>query len=180
VIAASLTGHLVFSTMHTNSAVESIVRLLDFGLDAFNFSDALLGVVGQRLVRRLCHCKKAYTAAPQEIDSLAHEYCRETGHRPGDVAARWRSRYGAGDGSLTLFAPVGCETCDHTGYKGRLGVYELLLSTPAIKTAVQARASAGDVLRLAVEGGMTTLEQDAIEKILQGHLDYKQVLASCR
>jgi type II secretory ATPase GspE/PulE/Tfp pilus assembly ATPase PilB-like protein len=180
VIAASLTGHLVFSTMHTNSAVESIVRLLDFGLDAFNFSDALLGVVGQRLVRRLCHCKKPYTASTEEVESLAHEYCRETGHRPADVAARWRSRYGAGDGSLTLFSAVGCDTCDHTGYKGRMGVYELLVATPGIRSAIQARANSVDVLNMAVASGMTTLEQDAIEKIMQGHLDHKQVLASCR
>jgi type II secretory ATPase GspE/PulE/Tfp pilus assembly ATPase PilB-like protein len=180
VIAASLTGHLVLSTMHTNSAVESIVRLLDFGLDAFNFSDALLGVVGQRLVRRLCHCKQAYVPDAEELDVLAHEYCRETGHDPQDVLARWRLRYGSGDGTITLYRPRGCATCDNSGYKGRMGVYELLTATPAIKEAIRNRENSGEVLRRGVEDGMTTLEQDAIEKIFQGYLDFKQVLVSCR
>ena len=181
VIAASLTGHLVLSTMHTNSAVESIVRLLDFGLDPFNFSDALLGVVGQRLVRRLCTtCRRPHLAAPEEIDALAHEYCRDVKRNPSDVAGRWRSRYGGSDGTLTLYSAVGCPTCDHSGYKGRMGVYELLVASPVIKARIQTRATSAEILHEATEGGMTTLEQDAIEKILQGHLDFKQVQASCR
>jgi type II secretory ATPase GspE/PulE/Tfp pilus assembly ATPase PilB-like protein len=181
VIAASLTGHLVFSTMHTNSAAESIVRLLDFGLDPFNFSDALLGVVGQRLVRRLCTaCRSAYVASEAEIDTLAHEYCRDMRVTPAEMVARWRSRYGAPDGSITLNAPAGCPVCDKSGYKGRMGVYEVLLATPAIKLKIQARATSRDIQDNAVDDGMVTFEQDAIEKVLQGFLDLKQVQLNCR
>jgi type II secretory ATPase GspE/PulE/Tfp pilus assembly ATPase PilB-like protein len=180
VTAAALTGHLVFSTMHTNSAVESVVRLIDLDVDPFNFSDALVAVVGQRLVRSLCHCRQPHPASGGEIESLAREYCRESGQDPAEVAARWRKRYGDASGALTLQAPHGCPDCENSGYKGRLGVYELLVNSPAIKAAIQRRANSGELLRLALQEGMTTLEQDAIEKILQGHLDFKQVLTSCR
>ncbi|MEO8279490.1 MAG: ATPase, T2SS/T4P/T4SS family [Ideonella sp.] len=181
VIAASLTGHLVFSTMHTNSASESIVRLLEFGLDPFNFSDALLGVVGQRLVRRLCSaCKTTHLASTAEVDALAHEYARDTPVEPADVVARWRSRYGDAAGGLTLRAASGCPACDKSGYKGRMGVYEVLVATPAIKNKIQARATSTAIRADAVSDGMITFEQDAIEKILQGHLDLKQVILSCR
>lgn len=181
VIAASLTGHLVLSTMHTNSAVESIVRLLDFGLDPFNFSDALLGVVGQRLVRRLCTaCRTPHLASLEEIDALAHEYCRDLSLAPTEIAARWRSLYGNSDGMITLQSSAGCSLCDQSGYKGRMGVYELLVASPAIKAKIQAKATSAEILREALQNGMVTFEQDAIEKILQGHLDFKQVQASCR
>ncbi len=181
VIAASLTGHLVFSTMHTNSAVESIVRLLDFGLDPFNFSDALLGIVGQRLVRRLCTaCRTPHIASREEIDALAHEYCHDLELVPAEIAARWRSLYGNSAGEITLYSPTGCALCDQSGYKGRMGVYELVVASPAIKANIQARATSAEILRGAIGSGMTTLEQDAIEKILQGHLDLSQVLVSCR
>ncbi|MDO9031263.1 MAG: GspE/PulE family protein [Hydrogenophaga sp.] len=181
VIAASLTGHLVFSTMHTNSAAESIIRLLDFGLDPFNFSDALLGVVGQRLVRRLCTaCSTARVASSEEMDTLAHEYCRDTQTEPQEMVTRWRSRYGAADGSVMLHAPVGCPVCDDSGYKGRMGVYEVLIATPAIKAKIQSRATVAEVQQNAIDDGMITFEQDAIEKILQGFLDLKQVLLNCR
>lgn len=181
VIAASLTGHLVLSTMHTNNAVESIVRLLDFGLDPFNFSDALLGVVGQRLVRRLCTaCRTPHLASLEEINALAHEYCRDLNLVPAEIAARWRSLYGNSDGVITLQSSPGCSACDHSGYKGRMGVYELLVASPAIKAKIQAKATSAEILREALQNGMVTFEQDAIEKILQGHLDFKQVLASCR
>jgi len=181
VIAASLTGHLVFSTMHTNSAAESIIRLLDFGLDPFNFSDALLGVMGQRLVRRLCTaCTAPHVATAGELDALAHEYCRETPQAPADMVTRWRSRYGGADGQVTLNGPVGCTKCDGSGYKGRMGVYEVLVATPAIKARIQARATVAEVQLNAVNDGMITFEQDAIEKVLQGFLDLKQVMLNCR
>jgi type II secretory ATPase GspE/PulE/Tfp pilus assembly ATPase PilB-like protein len=181
VVAASLTGHLVLSTMHTNSAVESIVRLLDFGLDPFNFSDALLGVAAQRLVRRLCTaCRKPHQASSEEIDALALEHCRNVNLIPAEIASRWRSRYGTGDGRITLYLPTGCAICDQTGYKGRMGVYELLVATPEIKAKIQAKATSAEIMREALANGMVSFEQDAIEKVLQGHLDFKQVQASCR
>lgn len=181
VTAASLTGHLVLSTMHTNSAVESIVRLLDFGLDPFNFSDALIGVLGQRLVRRLCSsCRTTHLATDEEVNALAHEYCRDLRLAPSDIVARWRSLYGNSERAITLHSAAGCPQCEHTGYKGRLGVYELLVAPATIKSLIQTRASSAEILSHAVSQGMVTFEQDAIEKILQGHLDLKQVLASCR
>jgi type II secretory ATPase GspE/PulE/Tfp pilus assembly ATPase PilB-like protein len=180
VIAASLTGHLVFSTMHTNSAAESIVRLLDFGLDPFNFSDALLGVVGQRLARRLCTaCRTAHAASPEEIEALAHEYCLGMQVTPPEIAARWRSRYGGSDGAIALNGPKGCPVCDDSGYKGRMGVYEVLVARPSVKSKIQRHASATEIQLDAIADGMTTYTQDAIEKVLQGHLDFKQVLLTC-
>ena len=112
VIEASLTGHLVFSTMHTNSAVESAVRLLDLGLDPFNFADALLGVLGQRLTRKLCpDCRQTYVATDEQIQMLAFEYCFETELQELEIIAEWRKQYGLDDGSFKLCKAVGCEKC---------------------------------------------------------------------
>ena len=176
VIEASLTGHLVFSTMHTNSAAESVVRLLDFGLDPFNFADALLGVVGQRLARRLCaHCKSTYPASNEEIELLAYEYCFETEVDPAALKVRWRQQFGRDGGHIALFKASGCDLCSGTGYKGRLGIHEVLIATAAVKKKIHARANVPEVLKVAVSEGMLTLRQDGIEKILQGHTDWEQI-----
>jgi type II secretory ATPase GspE/PulE/Tfp pilus assembly ATPase PilB-like protein len=180
VIAASLTGHLVLSTMHTNSAVESVVRLLDFGLDPFNFSDALLGIVGQRLVRRLCPaCRVPHSASKQEIDNLARAYCLETGCDAAEIARRWQAQYGSREGPIKLFSAAGCEQCDRTGYKGRLGIHELFVASAPIKAKIQSKATVSEITRTAIVEGMLTLKQDGIEKILQGHTDLKQVQVVC-
>jgi type II secretory ATPase GspE/PulE/Tfp pilus assembly ATPase PilB-like protein len=180
VVAASLTGHLVFSTMHTNSAVESVVRLLDIGLDPFNFSDALLGIVGQRLVRRLCPvCRKPHRASQEEIDALAEVYCQGTAFSPAEVVARWQSHHAREHGSIILYLPEGCQVCDRTGYKGRIGLHELLIASPVIKTKIQAKADMQEIMRIAIADGMLPLKQDGIEKILQGHTDLKQVRTVC-
>lgn len=176
VIEASLTGHLVFSTMHTNSAAESVVRLLDFGLDPFNFADALLGVVGQRLSRRLCsHCKTSYHASEEEIDLLAQEYCFETDLDPGVVIQRWRTTFGRDGDHIALFKAKGCDLCSDSGYKGRLGVHEVLIATAAVKKKIHARANVPEILKVAVSEGMLTLRQDGIEKIFQGLTDWEQI-----
>jgi type II secretory ATPase GspE/PulE/Tfp pilus assembly ATPase PilB-like protein len=178
VIEASLTGHLVFSTMHTNSAAESTVRLLDFGLDPFNFADALIGVLGQRLVRRLCvGCSRPYPADDEELAKLAHEYCLGTELEPAQVVARWRARYGDAQGVLNLRRPCGCDLCDNSGYKGRLGVHELLVATPEVKKQISAKGGVAELVRTAVAQGMRTLRQDGIEKILQGQTCWEQVRA---
>jgi type II secretory ATPase GspE/PulE/Tfp pilus assembly ATPase PilB-like protein len=178
VIEASLTGHLVFSTMHTNSAVESVVRLLDLGLDPFNFADALLGVVGQRLVRRLCpHCRKPYTPLNEELDMLAKEYCFETTLKPEKVREQWQRQYAVEGGDIIIFSADGCKQCGSTGYKGRLGIHELLINSAAIKKKIHAKANVADVLDTAVAEGMTTLKQDGIEKIFLGLTDWEQVRA---
>jgi type II secretory ATPase GspE/PulE/Tfp pilus assembly ATPase PilB-like protein len=178
VIEASLTGHLVLSTMHTNSAAESTIRLLDFGLDPFNFADALIGVLGQRLVRRLCvTCSQSYRPSEEELSRLAHEYCAETGLKPAEVRAQWGVRYGDVAGQLNLRAARGCEHCGNSGYKGQIGVHELLVASAAIKKQISAKVNAAALARTAVAQGMRTLRQDGIEKVLQGHTNWEQVRA---
>ena len=177
-IEASLTGHLVLSTLHTNSAAESVVRLLDLGMDPFNFADALLGVLAQRLVRRLCgNCRSAYVPAASELEELAAEYCADTGQDAAKVVQAWRRQYGAANGRLTLFRAAGCAHCDRTGYKGRMGLYELLVAEAPIKRLVQARAPVSEITTAALARSMRTLKQDGIEKILQGMTDIHQVRA---
>ncbi|SFU57691.1 Type II secretory pathway ATPase GspE/PulE or T4P pilus assembly pathway ATPase PilB [Nitrosomonas eutropha] len=188
-IEASLTGHLVFATLHTNSAPESITRLLDMGMDPFNFSDALLGILAQRLARRLCKCKKAHAASREEIRALLTEYCEElkniehfkvdpdAAYR--EIEARWVQQYGDENGQITLYQSVGCEHCTGTGYAGRAGLHELLTATDALKKNIQEHARVAEMLTTALGDGMRTLKQDGIEKVLQGITDIHQVRAVC-
>ncbi|WP_373988305.1 ATPase, T2SS/T4P/T4SS family [Duganella sp. BuS-21] len=176
-IEASLTGHLVFSTLHTNSAPESIVRLLDMGMDPFNFSDALLGILAQRLAKRLCgKCKQAYEPSAQELDALLKEYC-EALLDPPTVLARWRQQY-TKDGKFTLYRAVGCDDCTK-GYRGRVGLHELMIGTDQIKKLLQEHARVAQLLAAALEDGMLTLKMDGIEKVLLGITDIKMVRAVC-
>jgi len=169
-IEASLTGHLVFSTIHTNSAAESVVRLLDLGMDPFNFADALIGILSQRLARKLCrHCRKPHVASEQELDELAREYCAGTDLDPATVRAGWQQRQGA-TGGLMLYEAVGCMHCSG-GYRGRIGIYELLTATPRLKSLVAAHATVPQLVEAARAAGMKLLKQDAIEKVLSGVLD---------
>ena len=188
-IEASLTGHLVLATLHTNSAPESIVRLLDMGMDPFNFADALLGVLAQRLARRLCAaCKLAYHAAPGEIALLLAEYCAELESTPAFArdpeAARaalmqdWRDAYAGPDGRFTLYRAQGCEECN-LGYAGRLGLHELMIGTDRIKQLLQEHARVAALLAAALDDGMKTLKMDGIEKVLQGAIDMKTVRQVC-
>jgi type II secretory ATPase GspE/PulE/Tfp pilus assembly ATPase PilB-like protein len=188
-IEASLTGHLVFSTLHTNSAPESIVRLLDMGMDPFNFADALLGVLAQRLTKRLClRCRQAWHPNDDELTALLHEYCEDMHGTPAFAADReaaeaailddWRQRYGDAEGRLTLYRARGCGECND-GYKGRVGLHELMLGSDGIKRLIQARARVADLLALALAEGMRTLRQDGIEKVLAGVTDMAQVRKVC-
>ncbi len=177
-IEASLTGHLVFSTLHTNSAAESVVRLLDFGMDPFNFADALLGVLSQRLARTLCAvCKQPYQASDEEINQLLNEYQSGTPLESPTVLEWWQHQYANESGKLTLQRAAGCTACDDRGYRGRIGLHELLLATPAIKKLIHRRATVDDMLATAIKEGMRTLKQDGIDKILQGHTDLAQIRA---
>ena len=172
-IEASLTGHIVFSTLHTNSAAESVVRLLDLGMDPFNFSDALLGVLAQRLVRTLCQgCRERSQPDAGELRSLAVEYCGETPLEPGKILAEWQAA-----GSVTLYRAKGCKECDQTGYKGRAAVYELLVADAAVKRLVQSRAPVTEIAAAGMAAGMRTLKQDGIDKVLLGLTDVAQVRA---
>jgi len=189
-IEASLTGHLVFATLHTNSAPESIVRLLDMGMDPFNFADALVGILAQRLAKRLCaKCKQAYSPGAEEIKQLLQEYCQELLNTPqfkkdakGSYERVYKDllrNYGDDKGQFTLYRKAGCETCSNTGYKGRVGLHELLLGTDAIKKNIQEHARVAEMLATALDEGMRTLKMDGIEKVMQGITDLAQVRAVC-
>ena len=189
-IEASLTGHLVFATLHTNSAPESIIRLLDMGMDPFNFADALLGILAQRLAKRLCKdCKKPHIASQEEIKALLTEYAGElmatdTWKKDQNAAykalyAEWVSLFGDDKGQITLYEKVGCDRCSNTGYRGRVGLHELLIGTDPVKKAIQEHARVAELFAIALEEGMRTLKQDGIEKVLSGITDIHQVRAVC-
>lgn len=169
-VEASLTGHLVFSTLHTNSAPETITRLLDMGIDPLNFADALLGILAQRLVRTLCkNCKEAYHPSREEFDSIVESY-------GPDQFAKLGINY---TDNLILYRPKGCEVCDRSGYKGRMGIHELLIASDNIKRAIQHKEPVEVLREKAMEEGMTTLLQDGIIKGLQGLTDISQVRRVC-
>jgi type II secretory ATPase GspE/PulE/Tfp pilus assembly ATPase PilB-like protein len=175
-VEASLTGHLVFSTLHTNSAAETVVRLLDMGIDPFSFSDSLIGVLAQRLSRRLCpRCRTKRPATAAEIQQFADEYCYESDLQPQSVIARWNEIYGA---RLVLHEPKGCDFCRKTGYRGRIGLFELLVVTPDMRQMMLRRAPASELRGLAMRNGMRTLKQDGIEKSLAGDTDIHEVRAA--
>ncbi len=184
-IEASLTGHLVMSTLHTNSAPESVTRLLEIGMDPFTFSDSLLAILAQRLVRRLCtHCRERVPATAEALDDLAVQYLASSQSSPPSaperaaLTTRWRHALSAEPGGPGLWRRVGCTHCDGTGYRGRLGIHELMLSDETIRSLIRHRASAQDVRDAALAAGMKTLRQDGIDKVLQGLTDLQEVLAA--
>lgn len=169
-VESSLTGHLVFSTLHTNSAPETVSRLLDMGLEPFSFSDALLGVLAQRLVRGLCkECRDTVPATKEQYEDIAVLYGRE----------RLASRLPQGTSELRLWRGRGCSACNNTGYKGRVAVHELLVADDEVKRAITRHAPVAELRDLAIAGGMTLLVQDGIEKALAGLTDMTQVFAVC-
>ncbi|MFZ5550879.1 MAG: GspE/PulE family protein [Pseudomonadota bacterium] len=180
-VEASLTGHLVLSTLHTNNAPESVRRLLEIGLDPFNFSDSLLGVLSQRLARRLCtHCRHPRALGGDALRQLASDYLA-SGQAAGKVAdvdrlvAGWLQRHGAGDGSVRIHERRGCARCDDTGYRGRLGLHELMVADEPTRALIRRRAGAEDLLQAALGAGMLTLRQDGIDKVLAGLTDLSEV-----
>ena len=175
-VEASLTGHLVFSTLHTNSAAETVVRLLDMGIDPFSFTDSLLGVLAQRLARRICtKCRVRHPALPVEIEALAEEYCYDTHLKPADILADWQKRFGV---QTYTYEAKGCDACRKTGYRGRIGLFELLTVTPEMRQMILRRASAADLRATAMVNGMRTLKQDGVEKVLTGDTDLHEVRAA--
>jgi type II secretory ATPase GspE/PulE/Tfp pilus assembly ATPase PilB-like protein len=168
-VEASLTGHLVLSTLHTNSAVETVVRLLDLGIDPFNFADALVAVIAQRLVKRTCkECRVPYSVSEAEFAELARPFggaepLAALGHRRTDQMQLWRGK--------------GCDQCNGTGYRGRAAIHELMVASDEIKQLIQARARVPELLAQACKDGMTTLVQDGVLKVLGGMTDYGQVRA---
>lgn len=169
-IEASLTGHLVFSTLHTNSAPETVTRLLDMGLNPLNFSDAFICVLAQRLVRRLCkNCRQPYHPSQEEFDEIVRDYGPDAFEQTGIT-------YGP---DLTIYAPKGCDQCSGTGYKGRMGIHELMDGTKEIKRMIKKQASAEELFVQASREGMTTLIQDGIAKMFQGYTDMSEVRRVC-
>ncbi len=168
-IEASLTGHLVFSTLHTNSSPETITRLLDMGMDPFNFSDALLGILAQRLVRTLCEkCKEKYHPSREEFEAMVRAY-------DGDFE-RLGIKYNS---DFYLYRAKGCSHCGNLGYRGRTAIHELLVCTNEIKRLIQNRGRIEELRAQAVKDGMTTLMQDGIRKVCEGITDLMQVRKVC-
>lgn len=171
-VEASLTGHLVLSTLHTNSAPETISRLLDMGIDPLNFADSLLGVLAQRLVRVLCEkCKEAYNPTQEEFDRIIEGYGPEY----------FKLQKISYSKNIKLYRPKGCDACDNTGYRGRMSIHELLLNSEEIKKrSIERRESIEVIRNIAMSKEMLTLYQDGILKAFQGLTDVKQVHRVCQ
>jgi type II secretory ATPase GspE/PulE/Tfp pilus assembly ATPase PilB-like protein len=171
-VEASLTGHLVLSTLHTNSAPETVTRLIDMGLDPFSFADALLGVLAQRLARGLCkQCREQYTPSQSELDELSAAY--------GNEAFEALLREDHPFGLKLLWRSPGCSACGQSGYKGRVALHELLVGSDELKRSMQRKAPIDEIRGVAAKAGMVTLLQDGVRKVLAGLTDLKQVLAVC-
>lgn len=154
-IRASLTGHLVLSTLHANTAVGSISRLLDMGVDGFKVASSLIGVISQRLARKVCDkCKKAYEADSMEKSILGFDQSEK----------------------LELYRGEGCKECNHTGYKGRVGIYEILKVSQPIKDMISLSATEKEIFDKAVELGMLDLKQDMRKKVLQGQTTVQEMI----
>ncbi len=165
-IEASLTGHLVLSTLHTNNAPETLTRLLDMGMNPLNISDSFLGVVAQRLVRKLClNCRESYHPAEAEFEDIQSDYGKKALAKAGYT-------YGPG---LKLYRSLGCEKCNGAGYKGRMGIHELMEGTSEIKILIKKQATSQDLAQQAIKQGMTTLKQDGIHKVFEGLTDIREV-----
>ncbi|MFM7506534.1 MAG: GspE/PulE family protein, partial [Rubrivivax sp.] len=185
-VEASLTGHLVLSTLHTNSAPESITRLLEIGLDPFMFSDSLLAVLAQRLVRRLCKaCRQPEPMPATQLETMvrlhvgsaidasaASEVDREA------LVGDWQRRHAAPDGTLRHWRRVGCPQCSGSGYHGRLGLHELLTVDEPLRGLIRRRAPASELQRCGLGEGRRTLRQDGIDKVLAGLTDLPEVLTA--
>jgi type II secretory ATPase GspE/PulE/Tfp pilus assembly ATPase PilB-like protein len=164
-VEASLTGHFVFSTLHTNSAPETLTRLLEMGIEPLNFSEALQGVLAQRLVKTLCSaCKAPYAPSDEEWEFLVEQY-----------GAELFPELGVDRQTAQLYRAVGCPRCDNTGYKGRTGIHELLVPTPEIRRAIARRVPTDEIKQMALASGMRTLVQDGIAKIFRGDFDILQL-----
>lgn len=181
-VEASLTGHLVMSTLHTNSAPETVTRLLDMGLDPFNFGDSLLAVLAQRLVRKLCsHCRQARPATDEQTEEFLADYMTAFGPepqvKPQAVLEGWMAR-NSRDGRLVMYASPGCDNCDESGFKGRAGLHELMVVSREMRRLIHTRSNAEVLQRAALQDGMRTLRQDGIDKVLAGITTIEEVRAT--
>ena len=183
-VEASLTGHLVLSTLHTNSAAETVTRLLDMGMDPFGFADSLIAVLSQRLVRTLCtECRVSEPMPADFAEELVADYRRPIPPalrpQPDELLAQWTQQYGQG-GQLMRYHPVGCEACGKTGYKGRMAVFELMATGPKLRHLIQTGKSAAELAQAAMEEGhLRLMRQDGILKVLAGLTTIDEVRSSC-
>ena len=184
-LEASMTGHVVLSTLHTNSASETTARLLDLDVDPFNLGDALIFILAQRLTRSLCqHCAEKMPMSPAEIDDLTTEYHYAAHKRSPSMSEReqivrnWKRQLTKGE-PPALWKARGCEHCAQEGYQGRVALFELMEATPQIRELVVHKSPASEYQRIAVEQGMRTLKQDGIEKALLGLTDMAEVRGAC-
>jgi type II secretory ATPase GspE/PulE/Tfp pilus assembly ATPase PilB-like protein len=182
-IEASLTGHMVLSTLHTNSAAETVTRLIDMGMDPFNFADSLLAVLAQRLARKLCTaCRTSERASDDYVDELLHDYLHAFPEalRPAreEVLAQWL-RDSGGDGGLKHYSAPGCPQCMGTGLSGRVGLHELMSVNPGVRRLIQTGARSELVQIEAFQSGkFRTLRQDGIAKVLAGLTSIEEVRAN--
>lgn len=175
-IEASLTGHLVLSTLHTNNAAESVVRLLDLGMDPMNFGDSLIAIIAQRLVRALCpRCRRPEALDEDGFQAMVNDYVEGTGLGP-EVGRSRLLEAGGWDSpaQARVHRAVGCPHCRHKGQLGRVGIYEVLQTSPELKHSIQARATSQAIFDLALAGGMRSLRQDALEKVCAGTIEPAQ------
>ncbi|OQW33602.1 MAG: type II secretion system protein GspE [Nitrospira sp. SG-bin1] len=154
-IHASLTGHLVFSTLHTNDAASAATRLIDMGIEPFLVASSVVAVLAQRLLRRICpDCKRPYTASEEELSRL-------------DVAP---------GSNVTLYRGAGCAACSQTGYRGRTGIFELMVLDDEIRRLIGSKADSTAIKQTAVAKGMVTLKQEGAERVMQGHTTLEEVM----
>ena len=171
IINASLSGHLMFSTLQTKNAAETVNYLLETGLDPMHYADALLGILAQRLVRKLCDtCKQPYHPSPEEYQNLITDY--------GQVLAL-RDDLPTYSDKLVLMRKHGCSDCGETGYSGRLPIHELLLSSGQLKQLIINRQAMSGLRHLSIKDGMRPLRMDGILKVFAGLTDYEQVRKTC-
>jgi type II secretory ATPase GspE/PulE/Tfp pilus assembly ATPase PilB-like protein len=179
-IEGSLTGHLVLSTLHTNNASESVVRLLDLGMDPMNFADSLVGIVAQRLVRALClKCALPKALSADALEDLVVEYIDGAPLDADEGRRRLMSAAGASTpDAVVIRTAVGCPHCSGKGYKGRMGIYEVLQNNATLRDLIQRRARPAEVFETACSMGMRSLRHDALEKMVQGRIDLSQARAA--
>ena len=170
-VEASLTGHLVLSTLHTNTAPETITRLLDMGVDPFSFGDSLLAIVAQRLARTLCpKCRSCERGNAADFAELTRAYDEAT------LESAFSVTFGP---DFRVWRPKGCDACGNSGYKGRIGIHEVLVMNDELRGLVAHKGRVEDIRKAARANGMTTLLQDGVAKVIAGQTDMKQVLAVC-
>ncbi len=154
-VQASITGHLVVSTLHTNSSASTITRLEDMGIESYLIADSVIGVIAQRLVRRLCkECKRPRLATADEKELMG---CNM-------------------EEDVTIYEPCGCSKCENTGYKGRIGVYEIMKMSPRLKTIISKRQGADAIKEQALQEGMYTLRMSATEYVLDGTTSFDEMV----